>query len=121
MGNYVAFLQQKARVWNGRGIVGAELPKQLFDWQRAITRWTLKKGRAAIFADCGLGKTFMQVAWAQALNVPTLILAPLCVAEQTVLEGAKLGINLRYCRNSSEAEGEQIVITNYERLDGFDS
>ncbi len=95
------------------------LPSELYDWQAAIGRWALKKGRAAIFADCGLGKTFMQVAWANALNVPTLMLAPLCVAEQTVAEAAKLGIDVHYAREQSDARGHRLVITNYERLEKF--
>ncbi len=118
--SYAEFLERKRKVEHGNGITGVELPSKLFDWQAAIVRWTLKKGRAAIFADCGLGKSFMQTAWASGLGVRTLILAPLCVAEQTVMEAAKLGVSVRYSRNSHEAEGAQIAITNYERLDDFD-
>ncbi len=119
---YTEFLDRKRRVIGNRGINPAmiELPDVLYDWQAALVRWALRKGRAAIFADCGLGKTFMQIAWADALNVPALILAPLCVAEQTVAEAAKLGIAVHYARDHSEAHGHQIVITNYERLDRFD-
>lgn len=121
--NYRDFLQRKARVYTGRGINAAELdlPDPLYAWQAAIVRWALRKGRAAIFADCGLGKTFMQVAWADALNVPTLFLAPLCVAEQTVAEAAKLGIDLRYVQDHSAVHGHRLVITNYERLEKFDT
>lgn len=119
--SYGDFLTRKRRVYSGRGIdPGVELPEQLYPWQAALVRWALKKGRAAIFADCGLGKTFMQVAWADALNVPTLMLAPLCVAEQTVAEAAKLGIDIRYVQDHREALGHRIVITNYERLEKFD-
>jgi superfamily II DNA or RNA helicase len=97
------------------------LPSALYPWQAAIVRWAVRKGRAAIFADCGLGKTFMQTAWAQAIGVRALLLAPLCVAEQTVAEAAKLGIAVRYARNDAEADGARLVITNYERLDAFDT
>ena len=116
---YTDFLSKKRRVVDQRGIQVSSLPPMLFDWQAAITRWALKKGRAAIFADCGLGKTFMQVAWAQALGVRTIIVAPLCVAEQTVGEARRLGVDVRYARNEVEAIGAQIVITNYERIDDF--
>jgi superfamily II DNA or RNA helicase len=121
--NYADFLKRKQRVFHGDGITSARLSTQLYDWQRAIVRWALKKGRAAIFADCGLGKTFMQCAWAHALGCPTLILAPLCVAEQTVAEAAKLKIKVRYARNQQEADAgdELLIITNYERLDDFDA
>ena len=120
MADYAAFLERKQKVFRGRGISDGGVPAQLYDWQQAITRWALKKGRAAIFADCGLGKTFMQCAWADALNVPTLMMAPLCVAEQTVAEAAKIGVDVRYAKDQSEVSG-RITITNYERLDKFDS
>jgi hypothetical protein len=120
--NYGDFLQQKRRIVGPGGIEtnSLALPSQLYDWQEALSRWALRKGRAAIFADCGLGKTFMQVSWANALDVPTLILAPLCVAEQTVSEAAKLGIQVQYARDSTAARHSKIIITNYERLDKFD-
>lgn len=120
MSDYASFLRAKQRTYAGDGVTVDELPTQLYDWQAAIVRWALKKGRAAIFADCGLGKTFMQVAWANALDVPVLMLAPLCVAEQTVNEAAKLGINVHYATDQDHASGHRLVITNYERLDKFD-
>lgn len=121
MSTYAEFLDRKRRVFTGHGLpYQPDLPDGLYPWQAAIVRWALKKGRAAIFADCGLGKTFMQVAWANALNVPTLMLAPLCVAEQTVAEAAKLGIDVHYAIDHAHALGHRLVITNYERLDKFD-
>lgn len=120
MSDYATFLQRKRRLHLGNGIAVSHLPSQLYPWQAAIVRWALKKGRAAIFADCGLGKTFMQIAWAHALGVRTIIFAPLCVAEQTVAEAAKLGISLVYARSAVEANGAPLVITNYERIDEFD-
>ena len=118
--SYADFLARKKRVFIGDGVESADLPAQLYPWQAALVRWALRKGRAAIFADCGLGKTFMQVAWADALKVRTIMLAPLCVAEQTVGEAAKLGISVVYAREQAEADGHRLVITNYERLDRFD-
>lgn len=117
--SYAEFLQSKQREQVGIGPTVASVSAQLYDWQAAITRWAIRKGRAAVFADCGLGKTYMQVAWASALNVPTLILAPLCVAEQTVAEAAKLGVTIRYALDDSQVS-TLITITNYERLDKFD-
>ncbi len=116
---YADFLKQKQRVWSGVGVADSELPGKLFPWQAAITRWALKKGRAAIFADCGLGKTFMQLSWARSVPGPVLLLAPLCVAEQTVREGQTLGIPVTYARSQAEAT-DGLTITNYERFDGFD-
>lgn len=118
--NYATFLATKEKRWLGIGHVAEELPSRLFDWQAAIVRWALKKGRAAIFADTGLGKTGMQVSWAHALGVKTIIFAPLCVAEQTAAEAALFGIPVIYARSQAEAADARIVITNYERIDGFD-
>lgn len=64
--SYAAFLASKARIYAGDGLTSkVTLPPALYDWQAAIVRWALKKGRCAIWADCGLGKSFMQIAWAQ--------------------------------------------------------
>lgn len=68
MGSYEDFLSKKRRVWSGVGVEANALPSQLFDWQAAIVRWATRKGRAALFADTGLGKSFMQVSWARAIN-----------------------------------------------------
>jgi hypothetical protein len=120
MSTYLEFLDRKRRVAGARGITNAEIPSALYDWQTAIVRWALRKGRAAIFADCGLGKSYMQIAWANAIPGRVLILAPLCVAEQTVREAAKLGIAIQYATCGTDAPDAAITITNYERLDGFD-
>ena len=119
MSTYADFLARKSRVHSGSSLQNLKMPPQLFDWQQAVARWAMKKGRAALFADCGLGKTAMQLSWAN--NVPgrVLILAPLCVAEQTVAEGQKFGVDIVYARSQPETAGARIVITNYERLDGF--
>ena len=116
---YQEFLHSKRREQSGIGPTDAPVDRRLYDWQQAITRWAVKKGRAAVFADCGLGKTYMQVAWQKALNVRTLTLAPLCVAEQTVREAAALGVTIHYATDGQHADS-QFVITNYERLERFD-
>jgi hypothetical protein len=104
----------------------AELPKplasDLFDFQDALTRWALKRGRAAIFADTGLGKSRMQLAWADqvaAAGHDVLILAPLAVAAQTVTEGQSIGVPVTLCREASDVR-PGICITNYDRLHKFD-
>jgi len=101
------------------------MPSILFDWQRAVVRWACIKGRSALFEDCGLGKTMQQIAWAENVRVHTgksvLILCPLAVAEQTVREGAKLGLEVFHVREVEHmAVGvARIYITNYDRLDRF--
>lgn len=118
---YADFLTTKAlRVEHmGRECGPSDVNGLLFPFQRDLTAWAVRKGRAALFADTGLGKTFMQVEWARLLGERTLILAPLAVARQTVREAAKLGIEVTYARSEAEAS-DGITITNYEMLDAFD-
>jgi superfamily II DNA or RNA helicase len=91
----------------------------LFEFQKDIVKWALRLGRACIFSDCGTGKSFMQIEWARQIPGSVLILAPLAVAQQTVAEGVKLGVEVRYCRSQSEVAAG-ITITNYEMLHKFD-
>lgn len=95
-----------------------DINPQLFDFQQAIVRWALRRGRAAIWADCGLGKTPMQLEWARHIPGRVLIAAPLAVGPQTQSEGDKFRVRARYLREDDE--NERIVITNYEILDRFD-
>jgi len=90
-----------------------KLSESLFDFQRDIVIWALRRGRAAIFADCGMGKTIMQLEWAKHVPGKVLILAPLAVGVQTVEEGRKFGINVDYVRSQNAVE-HKISITNYE-------
>ncbi|MDZ7809225.1 MAG: SNF2-related protein [Arhodomonas sp.] len=101
----------------------AEPPNWLFPFQRPIVKWALRRGRAAIFADTGLGKTAMQVAWADNVARHTggrvLIAAPLSVAHQTARAAAEWGVEIAYARNPADTAA-QIVITNYEMMHRFD-
>lgn len=122
MDNYADFLLNKAQLADGDGFDPSFLPDSLFDFQSALVTWALRKGRSAIFADCGLGKTLMQLVWAENIvretNRPVLILTPLAVGSQTAREGEKFGIE---CRQSAGGSGHSgIVITNYEKLHHFD-
>lgn len=123
--NYSEFLQRKAIVDQPTGLT--EIPAlnpMLFSFQSDITKWALRRGRAAVFAGCGCGKSFIQCEWARILSeivgVKVLILAPLAVAQQTVREAAKFGIAVKYCRHQSEIGEALIVITNYEMMEKFD-
>ena len=91
----------------------------LFDFQTAISEWAVKKGRAAVFADCGLGKTFIQLDWAHHFN-RSLIVTPLAVAQQTIKEAQKLGLGCKYVRSQTEVLSQGIYVTNYEMLHAFD-
>ena len=125
VGDYEAYVQRKLSSVPPTGIAsGFSVPTSLFGFQSALTAWSIRRGRSAIFADTGLGKSRMQSAWADAVHRHTkrsvLILAPLAVAAQTVGEAAQLDIDMRYCRDQSETVGAGIVITNYDRLHRFD-
>lgn len=119
--NYTDFLESKAQIGTADGFDPIFMPEYLFDFQRALTEWAVQKGRGAIFADCGLGKTPMQLVWAEnvhrATNKPVLILTPLAVAAQTIREGDKFEIEVR--RSSKGEVNYGINVTNYERLHYF--
>lgn len=122
--SYTDFLSQKAMIAPPTGIATVPaLSSMLFDYQHAITSWALRRGRAAIFADCGLGKTPMQLEWARVVAEQThgavLVLSPLAVAEQTEREARKFGVEARYCRKDDGYQG--VIITNYEMLPHFDT
>lgn len=105
------------------GFEPKQLHASLFDWQKAIVRWACKKGRAAIFADCGLGKSFMQLQWAAEVVARTggrvLIVAPLAVTGQTLAESHHWGFPAYVVKGSDDCGSYGIHITNYERLDRF--
>lgn len=121
--NYLQFLRDKEITDVNSGFDPEELSPMLFDFQKVITTWALKKGRAAIFADCGLGKTPMQLEWAKQVSkrqkAPVLILAPLTVSKQTKLEGIKFGVKVHLCESQEDIQSG-INITNYEKLHKFD-
>lgn len=123
--SYADFVSAKLGSVRPTGIQdGFSLPGGLFDHQSALTVWALRRGRAAIFADTGLGKSRMELAWADAVrkhtNRPVLILAPLAVAAQTATEGMAIGIHAKVCREASDL-CDGINITNYDRLHRFDA
>lgn len=119
---YREFLESKRieDIATGFKVKRDALNKNLFEFQKDIVVWALRRGRAAIFADCGLGKTIMQLEWAEKVPGNVLILAPLAVAQQSVKEGKKFGIKATYCRDPKEIDGK-ITITNYEMMEHFDA
>lgn len=123
MSSYQEFIDSKNITNDYFGFEPKNISQSLFDFQQDIVGWAVKKGRAAIFADTGLGKTAMQIEWARQVanhtNGNVLIVAPLCVANQTVREGVKFGVSINYCR-SQDAVKSGINITNYEMLKHFD-
>jgi len=124
-GDYRAFLDGKRKLDEPTGFdVVLDLNPMLFDFQRDIVSWALWRGRAAVFADCGLGKTPMQLEFAhrcvEKTNKHALVLAPLAVGAQTVLEGEKFGIECHRPRDGKLPSRANVIVTNYERLHHFD-
>ena len=120
---YEEFLDSKKVIAHVSGfdVPDSAIHPKLYDFQRDIVRWACKRGKSAVFADCGLGKSFIQLAWAWLVSRfgVVLIVAPLAVARQTIGEGQKLGIQVSYVKDRSELGAFGIHITNYERLDAF--
>lgn len=124
--SYEQFIESKLKIVESAGI---DIPKEncnplLFEFQKDIVRWALAKGKTAVFADCGLGKTAIQLEWAHQICAHTgknvLILAPLAVAKQTQREGLKFGISVTVCESQKDVQ-PGINITNYEKLNRFEA
>lgn len=118
---YEEFLKSKAQIQDNQGFKPIYQPSFLFDFQQYLNEWGVQKGRAAYFADCGIGKTPMQLVWAENVvrhtNKPVLIVTPLAVGRQTVKEGVKFGIECHLSRDG--AKKPNITVTNYEQLHKF--
>lgn len=120
--DYKTFLASKCQAAINDGFDAEYLPDFLFDFQKYLVEWAVKRGRAAIFADCGLGKTAMQLSWCENVVRKTagkvLIIAPLAVSAQTQREAEKFGMEpIHVSRDGSV--GPRVTVTNYERLHYF--
>jgi DNA modification methylase len=122
--DYNDFLASKRIEITASGFTPDALNPALFPFQADITRWALERGKAALFEDCGTGKTLQQLDWSEQVvrrvNKPVLILAPLAVSKQTVREGQKFGIEAHVAVEQSDVVRPGIYITNYEKLHHFD-
>lgn len=125
MSSYDSFIINKRAVMPPRGftVERDELHHSLFDFQRDLVSWALRRGRAAIFAGTGLGKTRMQIEWAMHVHRlsggDVLLLAPLAVAAQTIREGAELGYEITMCRSQDDVK-PGLNIANYEMMHHFE-
>lgn len=123
--DYQKFLNEKVHFKSHQGIEPVWVPDFLFDFQKYLVEWSIRNGRSAIFADCGLGKTPIQLVWAENIkrhtNKRVLILTPLSVSSQTVREAHKFGIEARQSRDGVLNDCAEIVVTNYEKLHLFNS
>jgi len=123
--NYDNFVLTKTKRAQCIGFEPMPIRSPLFDWQAHIVKWAVRKGRAALFEDCGLGKTAQQLEWADQVARKTggsvLILTPLAVAHQTAHEAEKFGISARVAESESDIKNSGIYITNYEKLEKFNA
>lgn len=121
---YREFLERKSQLGGDHGFEPLWLPEFLFPFQRHLVEWAVRRGRAAIFADTGLGKTAMQLVWAENVvrktNRPVLILTPLAVGRQTVAEAERFGVEAVRSAGGAPRPGARVVVTNYQKLHHFD-
>ena len=122
---YDDFIASKSQLGGDHGFDPLWMPSFLYDFQVDLTTWAIRRGRAALFADCGLGKTPMQLVWAENIvrktNRPVLIATPLAVSYQVLKEAEKFGIECVRSVDGSIPAGARLVVTNYERLKHFDA
>lgn len=123
MMGYAQMLERKRQSGSEFGFEPVWMPGFLFDFQAMLVEWAIRQGRAAIFADCGLGKTPMGLVWASNVyrhqHKPVLYLTPLAVATQTIREAQKFGIDAVHSRDGSG--DAPVIVSNYERLHYFDA
>ena len=123
--SYREFIRAKQRAVQSFGFDPSVINDKLFAWQADIVTWAVRRGRAALFADTGLGKSLMQLAWADCVvreqKTPVLLLCPIGVRSQTIREAAKFGIQSRVVAANSHDDvgGNAIYVTNYEKLHKF--
>lgn len=124
LSEYDDFIAAKQRTKMPEGFEPYEIYAPLFDWQKSVVRWAVRTGRAALFEDCGLGKTVQQLEWARQVTHhtrgPVLILTPLAVAHQTAKEADTFGIVATVAHSQADVTGPGIYITNYEKLEHFE-
>lgn len=121
--DYARLLESKRHRYDDLGFEPTFMPPELFEFQAALVDWAVRKGRSAIFADCGLGKSLMEMTFAENVarktNGRVLVLTPLAVAPQMIEEAGKFGIEAVRSNDGTLAPGNKIVVTNYERLHHF--
>lgn len=122
--DYDEFIAGKTRRAQSHGFEPMPFTAPLFDWQKHVVGWAVRQGRAALFEDCGLGKTIQQLEWGNQVCAhaggPVLLLTPLAVAHQTAHEAERFGIQARTVESCEEIGGPGVYITNYEKLKHFD-
>ncbi len=122
MTSYNEFLASKVPLFHAEGLTHeVEIHPRLFAFQSAIVKWALRRGRSALWADTGLGKTVMQLEWARHVPGRVIILAPLAVSHQTAREASSIGLDVHVAEDMASADGHRVVIVNYEKMHKFDA
>lgn len=124
MTTYDLFIDNKTKQAQVSGFEPYSIQAPLFPWQAHVVKWAIRQGKAALFEDCGLGKTAQQLEWANQIcrhtSAPVIILTPLAVANQTAAEAVKFGIIAKVAESQKDITGAGIWITNYDKLEHFD-
>ncbi len=122
--SYETFLGNKTRADEQNGFEPIWIPDEMFDFQKTLTTWAIRAGRAALLEDCGLGKSFQELVFAENVvrhtNKPVLLATPLAVGAQMCEEGDRFGIDTERSRNGNTSGIARVVVTNYEQLHKFD-
>lgn len=124
--NYLEFIKSKQIRADDAGfnIELSDINKNAFEWQKLLIKWSIMKGKCANFQECGLGKTIQQLCFADETRKytgkPSIILAPLAVANQTKMQGDRFGIEVNICESQKDVTKNAVNITNYEKLHNFD-
>lgn len=118
---YADFLEKKQRAHSPSGFVVESVNPILFDFQKAVVKWSLERGRSCIFAGTGLGKTMMQIEWAKHVGGRVLVIAPLAVSGQTIREAEFLGVQAIRAESGADVGSTGVYITNYDRLHLFEN
>lgn len=125
MAGYIDFIERKTQLGCDSGFAPVWMPDFLFDFQRHLVEWSIRRGRSALFEDCGLGKTPQQLVWAENVvrhtNRPVMIVTPIAVGMQTIAEAEKFGITAKRTRDGKMTDEACIWITNYEQLHKYDA
>lgn len=120
---YAELLEKKRHAYDNHGFSPVFMPDMLFDFQKVLSEWSIIRGRSAIFADCGLGKSAMQLTFAENVarktNGRILVLTPIAVGKQLVREGEKFGVECYRSTDGKFPDNQKIIVANYERLHLF--
>lgn len=122
--SYRDFIVSKSQHGKGDGFEPNWIPDCAFDFQKHCIDWSVRKGRAALYQDCGMGKSLQELAWCENVvrhtNKPVLLATPIAVGPQFIKEATKFGVDAELIRDGKKPTSPKVYISNYEQLHKFD-